>query len=548
MILRYACRVAALAACLMCGAAAAQTAESEWPEALPSFAELEAAGAVIGRIHVNPQQIFNLDDPRESGWFYRLANRLHIRTRPEVIERQLLFKPGDYVSVRVIDETERLLRSGRFLHDVQIRPVAYHDGVVDIEVLTRDSWSLEPGVSVARAGGVNSSRSSLIERNFLGSGVSVGVGYSSNVDRAGLEFSLRNRNLFGTRTALDVSYANLTDGTQWAFGLARPFYSLDTRQAMGFSAAHNDVVTNIYEQGVKVSQYRSVSDLWDVYGGWSPGRIGNWTNRYTVGLSSSSAVYEVDPEHPPPTRLPADLTLTGPYLRFEAIEDVYEKVQNRDQIGRAEFFAMGFQSRVQLGRALSALGSTESSWLYSASASKGFGTARVQALLLSASFSGRLNDGARVNQLISGSARYYLPQGPNALFTASLSGDVYRRPDVPAPLQLGGDNGLRGYPLNFQSGERRMLLTLEERLYADWHPYRLLRVGGAIFFDAGRAWNGAGAVSAGQHVLTDMGFGMRITDSRSSLGSVLHLDLAFPLNARDQVRSVQFIIKSQRSF
>ena len=72
--------------------------------------------------------------------------------------------------------------------------------------------------------------------------------------------------------------------------------------------------------------------------------------------------------------------------------------------------------------------------------------------------------------------------------------------------------------------------------------------GGAIFFDAGRAWNGPDAVTAGQHVLTDMGFGMRITDSRSSMGSVLHLDLAFPLNARDQVRSVQFIIKSQSSF
>jgi len=172
----------------------------------------------------------------------------------------------------------------------------------------------------------------------------------------------------------------------------------------------------------------------------------------------------------------------------------------------------------------------------------------VHALFFSGAFSGRLNGGERVNQLISGSARYYLPHGSNALFTASFSGDVYRRPDVPAPLQLGGDNGLRGYPLNFQSGERRALLTLEERVYADWHPYRLLRVGGAIFFDAGRAWNGPDAVTAGQHVLTDMGFGMRITDSRSSMGSVLHLDLAFPLNARDQVRSVQFIIKSQSSF
>jgi hemolysin activation/secretion protein len=134
------------------------------------------------------------------------------------------------------------------------------------------------------------------------------------------------------------------------------------------------------------------------------------------------------------------------------------------------------------------------------------------------------------------------------VFTGAFTADIYRHPDVPAPLQLGGDTGLRGYPLSFQSGERRALLTLEERIYADWHPYRLIRVGGAVFMDAGRAWNGAEQVTANERVLTDWGFGLRVTDSRSSLGTVLHFDLAFPLNARDQVRSSQFVIKSQTSF
>ena len=54
--------------------------------------------------------------------------------------------------------------------------------------------------------------------------------------------------------------------------------------------------------------------------------------------------------------------------------------------------------------------------------------------------------------------------------------------------------------------------------------------------------------TASQRVLTDWGFGLRVTDSRSSLGTVLHIDFAFPLNARDQVKSSQFIIKSQASF
>ena len=104
---------------------------------LPGWAELEAAGARIGEIRISSGDIFDLSNPKEDKWLFRVANRLHIQTRPSVIERQLLFKPGDLVSVRVFEETERLLRNNRYLYDVHFRVVALHNGVVDVEVITR---------------------------------------------------------------------------------------------------------------------------------------------------------------------------------------------------------------------------------------------------------------------------------------------------------------------------------------------------------------------------------------------------------------------------
>jgi hemolysin activation/secretion protein len=515
--------------------------------AVPSFGELEAMGAIIGRILVNPQDIFDLDDPNENKALFRLANRLHARTRPETIRRQLLFEPGQHVSVRIIDETERSLRSNRYLQDVSIRPVEYRDGVVDIEVQTRDTWTLDPGVSVARSGGTNSQRIYLNEHNLLGSGMSLGVSHSANVERAGNEVSFANNHLFGTHAALHASYGNLTDGTQWSFGLARPFYSLDTRYAAGMSASYSDAVNKVYEQGVVSAQYRALTRNWEAFGGWSAGRVNGWSARYSAGASYASALYENDATLPSPS-VPADRTLAGPFIRYELIEDFYEKAVNREQIGRPEYFAMGFHSELQLGRSTKSMGSTEESWLYSAKVSKGFGSIYSQALLLRGGFSGRMNEATRHDQLLSGAAHYYWPQSSKALFSAALSGDMYRRPDLPAPLQLGGDNGLRGYPLNYQSGERRALLALEERVYTDWYPYRLYRIGGALFGDVGRAWHGAGEVSAGERALSDAGFGLRVADSRSAFGNVLHIDLAFPLNARDQVKSVQFLLKSHTSF
>ena len=110
------------------------------PTNLPSFAELEAAGARIGHVRIHPRNIFYTADPAEDRALFRLANTLHIVSRPQVIERSVLFATGQPVSVQRIEETERLLRAKRFLYDVQVRPAALRDGVVDIEVLTRDTW------------------------------------------------------------------------------------------------------------------------------------------------------------------------------------------------------------------------------------------------------------------------------------------------------------------------------------------------------------------------------------------------------------------------
>jgi hypothetical protein len=524
------------------------TRASEDSASAPSFAELEAAGAIIGRVLIQPHDIFDLDNPKENNALFRLANRLHVTTRPSVIERDVLFKPGDRVSVRIIDETERLLRTNRYLHEVLIRPVNYRDGVVDIEVITRDTWSLDPGLSASRAGGANSGRLSLREHNLLGTGISAGISYSSNVDRAGTEVGFADNHLFGNRTGISYTYGVLDVGKVQTFTFGRPFYALDTPWAYGIAASQTDALSTVYNQGAVATQYRSKVDTAEFYGGWSAGRVQGWVQRYSIGVYSQSSTYMLQPDQPPPDKLPADLTLTGPFVRYQIVEDAFEKVRNRDNIGTTEFFRLGLQSTVQLGRAYTQFGSTQDSWLYSANVSKGLRLPAPNTLFLSASVTGRLNEGHRENQLLGGSFRYFMPQSERAQLLLSGAVDVYRQPDTPAPLQLGGDTGLRGYPLSYQSGERRALFTVEERLYSDWYPWRLFRLGGAVFTDFGRAWNGPNESPGNNQILADAGFGLRFLSARSAFGNVAHIDFAFPLNHRNDVRSVQFLVTTKTSF
>jgi hypothetical protein len=515
---------------------------------VPGFAELEAAGARIGAIRVVPGPIFDTSDPKEDKALFRLANRLHVPTRPGVIERALLFKRGDPVSVRVIEETERLLRDNRYLYEVHIRPVDYRDGVVDIEVATLDTWSLDPGISAGRSGGTTTGGFTLRDYNVFGTGTSIALGRSKDLDRTSTEFQFSNSRAFGTWTSVSYEHASSSDGSRDALAVVRPFYALDVRWTAGVTASDDDRLDSVYNAGNVVSRYRRHERRADLFGGWSPGLRDGWVQRYTAGLSLRENRHAPEPGLAAPPSLPVDDKLVMPFVRYELIEDRYERSLNRNLVGRPEFFALGLAARVQLGRASQGLGSTRSPWLYAASIGRGVELVNDHLLVAAAQLSGEVDGGRMHRQRLAVQSQYYLRQGSHWLFYASATADLLTRPQPLDALLLGGDNGLRGYPLRYQSGTRRALFTVEERFYTDLYVWQLFRVGGAAFLDVGRAWGGDNVNTLNPGWLHNVGAGLRIVSARSAFSNVLHIDLAFPIDATADIKKVQFLVKTRSSF
>ena len=79
--------------------------------------------------------------------------------------QQLLFAPGDELIVQRLAETERQLRKAAHLYDADIRVVSRCDDEVDIEVITRDIWSLKLDASVSRTGGESAHHFGIAETN-----------------------------------------------------------------------------------------------------------------------------------------------------------------------------------------------------------------------------------------------------------------------------------------------------------------------------------------------------------------------------------------------
>ena len=515
---------------------------------VPSFAELEAAGAVIGEIRIDTRNIFDLSDPHESGIAYRAANALHAKTRPELIRRSLLFKSGDRVSVRLIEETERLIRATSTVYDVTIRPSRYGEGVVDLDVVTRDTWTLQPGLKLRHEGGKTSGAVNIKETNLAGTGTTLGFERSSTVDRNGTSFELGHDHLFEGWTAASLERSRFNDGSSESLSLARPFYALDTRWAATASETKFNRLDSLYSAGDIVAKYRHRQEAVEFSGGVSRGLVDGWVQRYSAGLSYQSDTYLLEPGEAAPPSVPPDATRAAPFLRYEVIEDDYLPVMDRERIRRPEYFAMGLHSQVQLGRALSVLGSTDQPWLLNASLSKGFRLPAGQQLLASGAYTNQYGSTIGDVRTFSANMRWFVPQSGSYLLYFSASTDLVRSPNIADELLLGGDSGLRGYPLRYQRGTHRQLFSVEERYYTDWYPLRLFRVGFAVYYDVGRAWDSQlGNPNNGW--LNDVGIGLRVLSARSSFGNILHVDLAFPVHRTDpNIKTRQLLVMTAKTF
>ena len=519
------------------------------PADVPSDEVLEAQGAVIGTIELEVRQIFDERDQRENSGLYHLADQLHARTKQSTIRAQLLFRSGEKYKGRLLAETERNLRALGYLYDASVVPVKYADGKVTIRVITKDVWTLSPGVSFSRTGGANSSGINLADSNFLGLGKSLAIDHSRNVDRTTNGITYGDPNLLGSRWTLGAAYVDASDGAQRTFALAQPFYSLDTGWTATVKAIQFDRTVSRYNLGDIVDQFKREETYYEVSGGLSTGLVDGWTHRVYAGMRYDQNMFaQVPGTSTPATILPPNRTLSYPFIAAELVQDDFRKVGDQNQIGRTEDLYFGTHLYAEIGYSGTAFGANQNDLLFTTSAAKGFQLSELQQLFLAGTVNSRLENGSIRNLFVDGTATYYWRWLPDELLFIFLNGTTTHALDPDAQLLIGGDTGLRGYPLRYESGTSRGLLTVEQRFYTDWYPFRLARFGAAIFGDVGRTWGSGVVGNSDPGTLEDIGCGMRFGNTRSGLGNVLHVDLALPLNGDRSISKIQFLVQTKTSY
>ncbi|MFV8269941.1 hypothetical protein ACNQGP_08385 [Flavobacterium sp. GT2N3] len=129
-------------------------------------------GKIIRNINIvtlDPFGYSEIDTTKKpKNWAERTGNRIHIKTNRLAIKNLLLIKKNKPLDSLLVKESERLIRTQRYISRVDVTPqlIKNNKDSVDIYIRVLDTWSIVP------KGSISSSRSNfeLNDRNILGSG------------------------------------------------------------------------------------------------------------------------------------------------------------------------------------------------------------------------------------------------------------------------------------------------------------------------------------------------------------------------------------------
>jgi len=513
-----------------------------------AYGQEETCSQGLQKVTFNPQTIF---DENEQGFstIHRWANTIHIDTKKITLENEAAFfiERCDK-NFADMAELERHLRSRKYLRDAK---VTSDEMVENITVTTWDNWSLMPTISFGRQGGESTYSFGIKERNLLGLGVDAEIQTYKNSQRKGYKVKstiplFRKQNI-----DLQLRFADNDDGTQQSLFLQKHFASFYTPYAykIGFNEeTRNDTV---YQDNSELALFSHDLSYKDVEYAWLDFNNSHALLRYRIGITQaqdkfspvSSAISHINSAF-----LPADRDFLYPWFGFDYIEKNFRKLTNIHLITQIEDFNHGWQLSSRLG--LSDGKKENNAWvLFQANVDKGFEIHDKALLLLNITLDGDIYDDQDHRLLLSFNTEYFYNIDTNWGFYLSNNNVVSKNQYLDSPVTIGGNTGLRGFPLQYQHGEHSVKFTSEIRYYPHINLFKLFDLAGAAFFDTGKAFGDSLKENEEDTWLYSIGIGARLYSPHSA-GShqVIHIDFAFPQSNSTAINNFEIRVEAKQSF
>ena len=473
------------------------------------------SGLIIRGVQLQRRDIF---DPNERSWFARMANSLHIRTRPAVIRRELLFRPGQLYDSASVAESERNLRAMGIFRRVQIDSVRTPTGLM-LRVVTKDGWSTQADWRFRSTGGQVAFTLGLVESNLLGTASAAAVRYRKDPDRSSVALSFRRPRLFAGTIGLGMFYENRSDGSVAGMVLDRPFFALNSTRAFRFEAENRNERVLLFRDGLDQAS-DTLSRKYTLVRGAAA-----WALRAsTAGYLRAGLMAQVrrDDFKPEGSTEPFQRHVTGavgPHLSWNharfLVTRGYAGFAREEDVDLGSTLRVGFVAAPKVfGYDRNGLG-PEMRGRVGAVLPGGF--AYLEALANGLYTSAGLDSGT-----VAVAATTVLQPGPRHVAVLHAEAGWREKPVPGEEFDLGLGTGPRAFGSHAFTGDRAVFVTAEYRYTIVDDLFNMVGLGIAGFVDHGGAWYAGSPRRLGW----DAGIGLRVGASRSSGTDALRFDLA----------------------
>ena len=487
----------------------------------------------IGKIQIDSDNVFDLSNQTFNRFPYTWANKIHVISQPALIRKEILFKESDAYDEGLVKESERILRTRRIFRYVTISPQPPVNGKVDVVIKTSDVWTTTVQTSYGTAGGKNFYEIGFLERNFLGNGQTFGAFAEQNIDRFVKGFTYGNPHVLGTPWESFFGYGQDQKGQDWEGRIEKQYKSVLTENSSGVLLRKTENEDRLFENGEKIASFNHDRVIVRAFGSWALERDQEKAHR--VGASFESRQDDFfDFQADVPSPAPQNRTVNAVLATYQYQQNRYEKIRGVRTFDRDEDIHQGWDFRLGMGPSLESIGSTRDGVVGRTEVGKSWRLLDNHLFSSYLKFNGRHEQGRLVDSEIRTNGQYTILNWWKEN-VVSLRGEGTFGINLPVDKQLllGGENGLRGYSVRQFSGNRKVILTLENRrvLLYDW--LNLVNLGWAVFADTGGVWKEHQKMSH-KNFRSDVGAGFRFSPSRSFDPSLIRIDVATALNENNR--------------
>ena len=505
------------------------------------------------KVIFKPQTIF---DESEEGitFLHRWANAIHIDTKIATLENEASFFVNKCIKTFAdMAELERHLRSRKYLRDAE---VTSDENLKNITVTTWDNWSLMPTVSFGRKGGINTYSFGIKERNLLGLGIDTEIEAYKNTQRSGYKLKATVPLFQKQNTEVKLRFADNDDGQQTSLFLHKMFASFHTKTAYNIGFNEESRNDTLFQNGQNQSIYAHDISYLEASYAWLNFNSDSRLLRYRVGITQDKDTFSAlssqdssDLTSPPLTNIrPTDRDLLYPWFAFEYIEKDFRELTNVHLITQIEDFNHGWQLNSRLG--IGNGNKENAAWtVWKMRVKKGFNLYNNALLLLDFALANDIYQHRDSRLWVKLTAEYFYQLNKSWGFYLSNANVTSKNQYLDQPVTMGGNTGLRGFPLQYQHGQSSIKVTSEIRYYPQVNLFKLFDIAGVAFVDAGRTYGESTVKNIEHGWLGSAGLGLRLHSPHSGGNHpIIHIDFAFPQSDNPDINSFEIRVQAKKSF